>query len=413
MKTNLAHLAMAFFALGAILCTSCSKNIEREEVRFTGGLFKTLQSYIPVTGTIVEKYKHPKTGESITRKIEVNEGKIENVKDFIKGKQLFKDYPHEVKICKGSPTTLESLFWLTEDMKDTAYIYHNPNLESSPTGTDYIFWDGNIIKEYETYSGHLIRFKDLKAKQETFYEIDGKVWKFVKYTEKADSTFENGELTLVNDHIKQIETIYKNGKVAQIYDRTNNTRTIYKNGVISQKNDYSANTESIYQNGQLAKVYYLNGKGEKAKEVIYRNGRAVKTNIFILEPTLFNDYGMEITAYKTGFFPSWTNRFAPMVILKLKNISRYSLTWDDNRIKVTATFISEGEELGSDYCYIPSSSDAPWSPGVSRQFYFKPSTTAMYDKAMQSDVTCKIYIDNQLCKSFEIENKILTSNRIQ
>ena len=91
MKTNLAHLAMAFFALGAILCTSCSKNIEREEVRFTGGLFKTLQSYIPVTGTIVEKYKHPKTGESITRKIEVNEGKIENVKDFIKGKQLFKD----------------------------------------------------------------------------------------------------------------------------------------------------------------------------------------------------------------------------------------------------------------------------------------------------------------------------------
>ena len=162
MKTNLAHLAMAFFALGAILCTSCSKNIEREEVRFTGGLFKTLQSYIPVTGTIVEKYKHPKTGESITRKIEVNEGKIENVKDFIKGKQLFKDYPHEVKICKGSPTTLESLFWLTEDMKDTAYIYHDPNLESSPTSTDCIYFDGNLIKEI-----------DLNNKKVILYSMEG------------------------------------------------------------------------------------------------------------------------------------------------------------------------------------------------------------------------------------------------
>ena len=37
----------------------------------------------------------------------------------------------------------------------------------------------------------------------------------------------------------------------------------------------------------------------------------------------------------------------------------------------------------------------------------------MYDTAMKSKITCKIYIDNQLCKSFEIENKILTSNRIQ
>ena len=102
-----------------------------------------------------------------------------------------------------------------------------------------------------------------------------------------------------------------------------------------------------------------------------------------------------------------------MVILKLKNISSRNLTWDDDRIKVTATFISEGEELGSDYCYIPSSSDAPWNPGISRQIYFKSNWTAMYDKAMKSKITCKIYIDNQLCKSFEIENKILTSNRIQ
>ena len=102
-----------------------------------------------------------------------------------------------------------------------------------------------------------------------------------------------------------------------------------------------------------------------------------------------------------------------MVILKLKNISSRNLTWDDDRIKVTATFISEGEELGSDYCYIPSSSDAPWNPGISRQIYFKSNWTAMYDTAMKSKITCKIYIDNRLCKSFEIENKILTSNRIQ
>ena len=109
---------------------------------------------------------------------------------------------------------------------------------------------------------------------------------------------------------------------------------------------------------------------------------------------------MELTTYKTGFFPTW-NAFNPMVILKLKNISSRNLTWDDDRIKVTATFISEGEELGSDYCYIPSSSDAPWNPGISRQIYFKSNWTAMYDTAMKSKITCKIYIDNRLCKSFE------------
>lgn len=435
MKTNLAHLAMAFFALGAILCSACSGNIKLEKVKSTGGLLTTSKSHIPITGTIVEKYKHPETGKPIVRKIEVNGGKVESVKDFIKGKQLFKDYPHEVKICKNSPTILESLYCLTEDTKDTAYIYHNPNNSSdvgNPTGTDYIYFDGSLVKEithsyntmtvsdkiqeieqeYETQSGQLIRFKDLKTNQESFYDGDGKVWKFIKYTEEADTTFENGEVTFINNHAKQIETSYENGKVAQIYDRKNNTRTIYKNGVISQKNDYSANTESIYQNGQLAKVYYLNGKGERAKEVIYRNGRAVKTNILIVEPTLFNNYGMELTTYKTGFFPTW-NAFNPMVILKLKNISSRNLTWDDDAVKVTATFISEGEELGSDYCYIPSSSDAPWNPGISRQIYFKSNWTAMYDKAMKSKITCKIYIDNRLCKSFEIENKILTSNRIQ
>ena len=432
MKTNLAQMAMAFFALGAILCSACSGNIKLEKVQSAGGLLTTSKSYIPITGTIVEKYKHPETGKRIVRKIELNGGKVESVKDFIKGKQLFKDYPHEVKICKGSPTILESLYCLTEDMRDTAYIYHDPNLESSPTSTDCIYFDGNLIKEiehsyntmtvsdkiqeieqeYETQSGQLIRFKDLKTNQESFYDGDGKVWKFIKCTEEADTTFENGEVTFINNHAKQIETSYENGKVAQIYDRKNNTRTIYKNGVISQKNDYSANTESIYQNGQLAKVYHLNSKGERAKEVIYRNGRAVKTNILIVEPTLFNNHGMELTTYKTGFFPTW-NAFNPMVILKLKNISSRNLTWDDDRIKVTATFISEGEELGSDYCYIPSSSDAPWNPGISRQIYFKSNWTAMYDTAMKSKITCKIYIDNQLCKSFEIENKILTSNRIQ
>lgn len=396
MKTNLAQITMALFILGAILCTSCSE-INLEKVKSTNGLLTKWTSigYVPITGTVVEKYKHPETGKRIVRKIELNKGKVEGVKDFIKGKQLFKDYPHEVKICKNSPTILESLYCLTEDMRDTAHIYYNPDLELSPTGTDYIYFDGSLIKEithsyttmtvsdkiqgieqeYETQSGKLIRFKDLKINQESFYDGDGKVWKFIKYTEEADTTFENGEIALINDHVKRLE--------------------------------------ATYQNGRLTKVYHLNSKGERAKEIIYRNGRAVKTNILIVEPTLFNDYGIEMTTYETGFFPSWTNRFAPMVILKLKNISSRNLTWDDDAVKVTATFISEGEELGSDLCYIPSSSDAPWSPGVSRQVYFKPSTTAMYDKAMQSDITCKLYIDNQLCKIFEIENKILASNRIQ
>lgn len=396
MKTNLAQITMALFILGAILCTSCSE-INLEKVKSTNGLLTKWTSigYVPITGTVVEKYKHPETGKRIVRKIELNKGKVEGVKDFIKGKQLFKDYPHEVKICKNSPTILESLYCLTEDMRDTAHIYYNPDLELSPTGTDYIYFDGSLIKEithsyttmtvsdkiqgieqeYETQSGKLIRFKDLKINQESFYDGDGKVWKFIKYTEEADTTFENGEIALINDHVKRLE--------------------------------------ATYQNGRLTKVYHLNSKGERAKEIIYRNGRAVKTNILIVEPTLFNDYGIEMTTYETGFFPSWTNRFAPMVILKLKNISSRNLTWDDDAVKVTATFISEGEELGSDLCYIPSSSDAPWSPGVSRQVYFKPSTTAMYDKAMQSDITCKLYIGNQLCKTFEIENKILASNRIQ
>ena len=337
MKTNLAHLAMAFFALGAILCSACSGNIKLEKVKSAGGLLTTSKSYIPITGTIVEKYKHPETGKRIVRKIELNGGKVETVKDFIKGKQLFKDYPHEVKICKGIPTILESLYCLTEDMRDTAYIYHDPNLESSPTSTDCIYFDGNLIKEiehsyntmtvsdkiqeieqeYEAQSGQLIRFKDLKTNQESFYDGDGKVWKFIKCTEEADTTFEHGEIAYINDHVKQLETtykngrvvkvkdnikqiekIYENGKVARLNDWAKGVETIYQNGVIVQKNNKNENTESIYQNGRLAKVYHLNSKGERAKEVIYRNGRAVKTNILIVEPTLFNNYGMELTTYK-------------------------------------------------------------------------------------------------------------------
>ena len=210
MKTNLAQMAMTFFALGAILCSACSGNIKLEKVKSAGGLLTTSKSHIPITGTVVEKYKHPETGEPIVRKIEVNGGKVEGVKDFIKGKQLFKDYPHEVKICKNSPTILASLYCLTEDMRDTAHIYYNPDLESSPTGTDYIYFDGSLIKEitrlyttmtvsdkiqgieqlYETPSGKLIWFKDLKTNQESFYDGDGKVWKFIKCTEEADTTFE-------------------------------------------------------------------------------------------------------------------------------------------------------------------------------------------------------------------------------
>lgn len=132
-------------------------------------------------------------------------------------------------------------------------------------------------------------------------------------------------------------------------------------------------------------------------------------------PLTINDK-IELVDYETGFYEyrDMTHLqllYQPMIIMKWRNKSNEPL---DEMIQVEVLFIKDGEEMANEYEYLQSSSDRPLQPGLSRQIHVQSSvgytsSYAIYGK----NITCQVFVNEELFDSFEIEEKQLTTNRIQ
>lgn len=124
---------------------------------------------------------------------------------------------------------------------------------------------------------------------------------------------------------------------------------------------------------------------------------------------------IKLVDYETGFIEyedrnSATLLYMPIIIMKWKNISNAPL---DDIVSMEALFIKDGEELSSGWDNFQGSSDKPLQPGLSRQIHLQSSVGytsrfAIYDK----NISCQIYVNDELMDTYEIEGRYLLSNRL-
>lgn len=100
-----------------------------------------------------------------------------------------------------------------------------------------------------------------------------------------------------------------------------------------------------------------------------------------------------------------------MVILKIKNVDKEALS-GPIEFKYVFTDMETGEELANDVHYFQSFSDVPLPAGGIRQAYFQSDVVYTYPKQSKK-ITCSIYLDEKLWKTFDIKYKFLATNRIQ
>lgn len=399
MKTTFIQTAFILAITLSFLFSGCDSSngvLTRGEVIFDSITeIVYTKKKMPLTGVIVEEYVDKNSGESIQRQININEGVITGVTDLKADGQVFKNYPHRLKEVKSTKPVI-SLSFLTEDMKDTVSFYKVPSIKNCTTN---IYIDSIHIKSI-TYNkqGKIASSKDLKTNIQTFYDEDGK-------------------LIQINNPLERTQSIYEDEKLVRVYHLETNQEKIYEDGKLTQINNLLERTQSIYENEKLVKVYHLNKDNKRAKEILYKNGKVVKTNILIKEPTVFDNYGIELVTYRTGFYNqvdynSRKSLWVPMIILKLKNISGKTLTRSE-QIKVLATFIEGDEELATDYCYVPSWSDGPWADGITRQIDISSRTGFVYIQGIvKANIKCKLYVNDELYKTIRVQNKELISRRI-
>jgi len=121
--------------------------------------------------------------------------------------------------------------------------------------------------------------------------------------------------------------------------------------------------------------------------------------------------GLEEVECKTGFYIS--DLCTPIVIIKWKNASSEPIS---GSIEVKGIFIDnkKGEELYTDTNFFRYSMDPPLQSGLSKQFSLKSgigytSVAILAD----ADISCQIYVENELYKTIKIKNEELDSDRIQ
>lgn len=119
---------------------------------------------------------------------------------------------------------------------------------------------------------------------------------------------------------------------------------------------------------------------------------------------------LEIIKAETGYYESYSG-YAPMVILKIKNVDEEALS-GSIEFKYVFTDTETREELANSFHYFQVSSDIPLPAGGIRQIYFQSDIVYTYPKQSKK-ITCSIYLDKKLWKTFDIKYKFLTSNRIQ
>lgn len=276
-----------------------------------------------------------------------------------------------------------------------------------------------------------------------------------------------GLVVLKNDREKIVSGTYTFKQWDEVCEDTIIVKVIVENGVINQINHYyldgslfrncikdKQKIDSYWQSGKLWTTDYLNKDGQDSIRYFYEsdgsvsiikltdlvkkeytikefeNGLQSKEYIFnenheVIKSYDFDEYGhkiipeidkLELVEYQSGFY-RYTDYnkdqvlYRPMVLMKWKNVSAEALS---NFIRIEGVFISGSEELSKDSDLFQSMSGAPLESGFTRQASFKCSVGFVNPLRINgADVKCHIYINKQLYKTIKIENKFLSSNRIQ
>ncbi len=263
------------------------------------------------------------------------------------------------------------------NVNDSTYVYTYKSDSSKVTGI-VIFYEMDTLTG-KKYKSALREVKDGNRINKGFqFYPDGNVqWEYY---------YENG---LQNGTAKMY---YENGKLeAELNYKSNKV-----NGV---ENDYNENgiqsQEFIFEDGQIIRQYDFDNNGKKIIPAVDK---------------------LSLLQYETGFYEyrdlnSLQLLYQPMVIMKLKNISDQPLT---EEIQIDGVFISKGEEWSKSTKYFQGFSDLPLDPGLSRQTNLSSSVGfTSYYGISKADIYCNILVNRQQYERLKIEDKLLSSNRIQ
>ncbi|WP_099293782.1 toxin-antitoxin system YwqK family antitoxin [Butyricimonas sp. Marseille-P3923] len=190
------------------------------------------------------------------------------------------------------------------------------------------------------------------------------------------------------------------------------------NGLFQSYDKYNGlETEMNYKDGVLDGVakYYSNGK--QTKEILYENGKEVKSYKFDVNGNKIVPIieCLELIQYKTGYYEYVDNRhnqilYQPMIILKFKNITDKPLK---EEITITGIFTSNDEEWSNESYYFQRTWETPLQPNISRQLSVKSDVGWKNPAGVgQANIKCKILINGNVYKTIKIANKFLYSNRL-
>lgn len=249
-------------------------------------------------------------------------------------------------------------------------------------------------------------FKEGILIESNVFYADGKVYlkgyfdpQKINFINKMEQFTPEGRL----ERVEEYDSIGRNMKISSF---NNDTAIIFSY-------DYANNTVAValYENSlpRVEEVHVLQGD---------RIGGIIKSYSFDengnrMTPAIDK---LEVLECKTGFYRTWNKEergyeYYPMVILKMKNITPYSL---DEDIFVSAAFVMEGEDIGT-YYSVFNRPDSPLASGLARQVYVTCNGVTWYSASAikKAQVKCQIEINGNPYKEVEIANEVLTSNMIQ
>ena len=241
---------------------------------------------------------------------------------------------------------------------------------------------------------------------------------------------------VVDGNIQNVTRNYFNGNLYQRFSHGGRKIYLYqKSGELWQKcyltKDFQDSVWYIYdRNGALLKKRFVDFENKQQICITYENNLPVEETTFDEKGYEIKTYDfdkngekiipdvekLELLKYQTGFYRQVNyNReevlYSPIVIMQWKNISDKPLT---KSIELKCVFISGTEEWSTNDTYLQTSYGAPLQSGLSRQVHLISSVgyTSPYGIS-RANVKCQIYINNQLYKTIRIQNKQLSSNRLQ
>lgn len=254
------------------------------------------------------------------------------------------------------------------------------------------------------------------------YEIDPATNK--KYMESV-RILKDGKRTGIqyhyypNGNIKEERPIGETGLfsgVTKIYSKEGNVienrelkdNKLNRKKFFNEKGNISAIAE--YKDEELVTFKVFDDNGNPAMEIYNENGKEKMRQWFMNGEKFFS------IENKTGFYNVNDRRygeslFVPMVILRLKNISEK--TTSPEALSIKAIFVNNktSEEMGDDFKF---EDIRTLQPGLSRQVILKSGAGFTRESGIyQADISCQIYFGDSLFATLNVENEVLSSNRIQ